>query len=237
MDMTDRNPTDRIQSGDAATGPVPAAPAPAAGPTLLEQMGGPMGFVYSVVPVLVFVTANAFLPLAVTIGVALGAGIGLTVFRTVRGEAFSSAIGSTLGVALAVGIVAFTGSARDFFVVGIWAALAAFVVSVGSVLARRPLSGVVWNALHGGTHDWRSDRRVVRAHDLATLAFATVFAARFVVQQWLYLADSTAGLGVARIVMGVPLTVVAALAVVWAFRRSTTRLVGTPGRGTAPGPA
>jgi hypothetical protein len=41
----------------------------------------------------------------------------------------------------------------------------------------------------------------------------------------LYLADSTGGLGVARIAMGTPLTVLAALVVVWAFRQSTKRLV------------
>jgi hypothetical protein len=48
------------------------------------------------------------------------------------------------------------------------------------------------------------------------------------VQQWLYLADSTGGLGVARVVMGTPLTVLGALVVVWAFRRSTKLLVTRP---------
>jgi hypothetical protein len=56
-----------------------------------------------------------------------------------------------------------------------------------------------------------------------------VLGARFAVQQWLYLADSTTGLGIARVAMGTPLTILAALVVVWAFRRSTKRLV-RPGR-------
>jgi hypothetical protein len=66
---------------------------------------------------------------------------------------------------------------------------------------------------------------VLRAHDIATLAAALVFGARFVVKQWLYLADSTTWLAVAKIAMGTPLTVLAALVVVWAFRRTTRRLV------------
>lgn len=79
--------------------------------------------------------------------------------------------------------------------------------------------------MHGGRHPWRANRAVLRSHDLATLAAAVVFGARFVVQQWLYLADATGGLGVARVVMGTPLTVLAALVVVWAFRRSSKQLL------------
>ncbi|MEV3963771.1 DUF3159 domain-containing protein [Nocardia sp. NPDC050193] len=193
-------------------------------PTLLDRTGGPMGFVYSTVPVVVFVAADTVLPPAATIGVSLAVTLALTGFRLSRGEPFSSAVGGLLGLAVAVGIVAWTGSAKDFFVLGIWVALAGFVVSFGSVLARRPLTGVIWNSLHGGRHAWRVDRVVLRAHDLATLAAAAVFGTRFVVKEWLYLADSTTWLAVAKIAMGTPLTVLAALVVLWAFRRSTERL-------------
>ncbi|WP_433490034.1 DUF3159 domain-containing protein [Nocardia grenadensis] len=205
-------------------GPVTEPDAVEPRPTLLDQMGGPMGFVYSTIPVVVFVAANAVLPLAATIGVAIAVGLALTGFRLLRGERFSSAVGGLLGLAVAVGIVAWTGSAKDFFVLGIWVALAGFVVTFGSVLARRPLTGVIWNSLHGGRHAWRADRAVLRAHDLATLAAAAVFGARFVVKEWLYLADSTTWLAVAKIAMGTPLTVLAALVVLWAFRRTTKHL-------------
>ncbi|SCG72284.1 DUF3159 domain-containing protein [Micromonospora humi] len=198
--------------------------------TVLDQMGGVAGFVYSTVPVIVFVTANTFLPLAVAAGVAVATGLVLFIVRLLRGERLVSAVGSLLGVAVAAGIVAWTGSARDFFVIGIWASLAGFVVTFGSVLARRPLTGVIWNVLHGGTHAWRSDGAVRTAHDLATLAAASVFGSRFAIQQWLYLTDSTGGLGLARIVMGTPLTVLAALVVVWSFRRSTRRLIAAGSR-------
>ncbi|OLT12441.1 hypothetical protein BJF78_04035 [Pseudonocardia sp. CNS-139] len=188
-------------------------------------MGGPMGFVYSAVPVVVFVAANAFLSLTSTIIVSAAVGLAITGYRLLRGERFSLAAGGLLGLALAVGIVALTGSARDFFVVGIWMYLAAFVVALGSVLARRPLSGVVWNLVHGNTHDWLADRRVVRAHDVATLATAAVSGARFGVQQWLYVSEETGWLGIARIAMGWPLTILAALVVVWAWRRSSKLLL------------
>ena len=219
MDTTDRDRGPARENPSA--GRTPDGPRS----TLLEQMGGPMGFVYSAVPVVVFVAANAFLPLTATIIVSVAVGLAIAGYRLLRGEALSLAAGGLLGLALAIGIVALTGSARDFFVVGIWAYLVAFVVTLGSVLARRPLTGVVWNLVHGNAHDWRADRRVLRAHDVATLAAAVVSGARFGVQQWLYVSDETGWLGVARIAMGWPLTILAALVVVWAWRRSSRRLL------------
>jgi hypothetical protein len=223
------NTTDHDRS---ASGQNPAARAATTGrqPTLLDHMGGPMGFVYSTVPVVVFVAANAFLSLTAAITVASAVALALTGYRLLRRERFSTAVGGLLGVLVAAGIVALTGSAKDFFVIGIWAYLAGFVVTLGSVLVRRPATGVVWNLLHGGTHAWRADREVLRAHDVATLVAAVVFGARFGVQQLLYDSNATGWLALARIAMGTPLTVAGALVAVWAFRRSTKRLVRPAGR-------
>lgn len=192
--------------------------------SVIDQLGGPLGLLYSVVPVIVFIVADAFLSLPVTIGVSIAAGVALFVVRLVRRERFASAIGSLAGVAVAAGIVAWTGSSRDFFVLGIWASLAGFILTAGSMLARRPVTGVIWNAVHGGRHAWRTHREVVRAHHLATGAAALVFAARFVIQQWLYLEQNTGGLGIAHLVLGTPLTILAVVVVVWAFRLSSVRL-------------
>ncbi|MFJ8967132.1 DUF3159 domain-containing protein [Lentzea sp. NPDC102401] len=218
MTTTDRN---RVPAGEER---VVQTPVPKRRPTPLEQMGGPVGFVCSALPVFVFVTANAFLPLNVTIMVSVAFGLAIVGYRLLRGERFSLAAGGLLGLAVAIGIVSLTGSARDFFVIGIWTYLAAFVITLGSVLLRRPLTGVAWSLVHGGKHAWRADRRVLHAHDVATLAAAAVFGARFAVQQWLYVSNETGWLGVARIAMGWPLTILAALVVVWAWRRGTRLL-------------
>jgi hypothetical protein len=58
-------------------------------------------------------------------------------------------------------------------------------------------------------------------YDVATLALVAVFAARFVVQNWLYGQDATGWLAFARIAMGYPLTAVALVVVVWAVRRAS----------------
>src|SRR5262249_48288114 len=75
---------------------------------------------------------------------------------------------------------------------------------------------------------WRADRRIVRAYDVATLIWVLVFAARFVVQRWLYDNDETNALGIVRLAMGLPLTVVATAVTVWAARKAR-RLLAQPG--------
>ncbi|MEU2147997.1 MULTISPECIES: DUF3159 domain-containing protein [Streptomyces albovinaceus subgroup] len=202
-----------------------SAPPPAPGSPMLESMGGTAGFVYSTVPVVVFVIALALLSTKAAAIAAVATGAVLTVARLLRGERLLAASGSLTGVLVAAGIVAITGSAKDFFLLGIWVAFAGFLATLGSVLLRRPLTGVAWNLLHGGAHAWHADRQVLRAHDIATLAAASVLGARFVVKQWLYVQDATGWLAFAKIAMGTPLTVVAALVVAWAFRATSKRLV------------
>ncbi|WP_031464898.1 DUF3159 domain-containing protein [Sciscionella sediminilitoris] len=193
---------------------------------LLDGLGGVSGMVYTALPVAVFVAANAFFPLPVTIGIAVLAALLLTGWRKLRGERLMSAAGGLFGVLAAGGVAAWTGSANGFFLIGIWAAFGGAVVMLASLLVRRPLTGVVWNLVHGGKHVWRADRPSLRAHDLATLAVTLVFAARFVVKQWLYVEDATGWLAFTKIAMGAPLTALAAVVVLWAFRRCSTRLTG-----------
>ncbi|WP_328806941.1 DUF3159 domain-containing protein [Nocardiopsis coralli] len=196
---------------------------------MIDGAGGPRGMVYSTIPVVGFAAAVPFVALSVAIGVAIAAALALGVFRMWRGEQFMSAMGGVFGVAVAGGVSAWTGSANDFFLIGIWASFVGAVVTLVSLVVRRPLTGMIWNSVHGGNRPWREDRPSLTGHDLATFALLVMFAGRFVVRQWLYLADSTTGLAIADTVTGFPLTALAAVVVVWAFRRSTKRLIKDPG--------
>lgn len=192
--------------------------------TLLEQMGGVSGLLYSSLPVVVFVLVNAFFGLQAGIWSALGSAVLITGLRLVRKEPLQPAISGFFGVAIAAFIAYRTGSAKGFFLFGIWASLVYCAVFVLSILVRWPLAGVVWNFLNGTGNGWRTDRRSRHGYDLATLALAAVFGARFAVQRWLYDADHTGWLAFAKIAMGYPLYALALLVVVWAVRRSDKRL-------------
>lgn len=192
-------------------------------PTLLEQMGGISGLIYSTVPVLLFVLINSLFGLMPAIWSALGSAVAITVLRVVRKEPLQPAISGFFGVAIAAFIAYRTGSAKGFFLFGIWASLIYGSVFLVSVLVRWPLVGVIWSFLNGHGMVWRTDRKALRAYGIATLTWVAVFGSRFVVQRWLYDEDQTGWLAFARISMGYPLTALALLVTVWAVRTAGHR--------------
>ncbi|MEU5837751.1 DUF3159 domain-containing protein [Streptomyces diacarni] len=190
----------------------------------LDQAGGVKGVVYSALPALVFVVANSAGGLKVGILAALLVACGIAVRRLMRRESIQPALGGVFGVAIAAGVSWYTGSAKDFFLIGIWASLAGAVAFVLSVALRWPLAGLIWNSTTGKGTVWRADKRSRIYYDVATLVLAAIFGARFAVQQYLYQADEVGSLGFAKIAMGYPLLAVGLLAVAWAVRASDKRL-------------
>jgi signal transduction histidine kinase len=186
--------------------------------TLLEQMGGISGLIYSSVPVLVFVLVNSFFGLTAAIWGSLGVALAITVLRVVRKEPLQPAISGFFGVGIAAFIAYRTGSAKGFFLFGIWASLIYGSVFLASILVRWPLVGVIWSYLNGHGMTWRAEKSAVRAYNIATLTWVAVFGARFVVQRWLYDEDQTGWLAFAKLAMGYPLTALALLVTVWAVR-------------------
>jgi hypothetical protein len=213
----DDPPTEVLGTPPADEEPEPEPRAP----TLLDQMGGVSGIVASGVPVVVFVVVQAIVGnLVASIVAAVASALVVAGWRLARGEPVQPALSGLLGVAVCAVIAWRTGEARGFFLLGIWTSLVYGGVFLLSVIVRRPLVGVIWHLVNGEGQGWRRDPRVLRAYDLASLAWVLVFGARFVVQRWLY--DSVYAdtwLGWARIAMGVPLAALAAAVTVWAIRR------------------
>ncbi|QHD85345.1 DUF3159 domain-containing protein [Gordonia sp. JH63] len=198
---------------------------PDAQQVLMDQLGGMSGMIYSAIPVVVFVIANATTNLPIAIGAAIAVAVLTAGLRLARDEPVVQASGGIIGVAAAGAVAAATGSADGYFLLGIWSnGIEALIVLV-TVLVRRPLTGLLWNLLHGNKYSWRHDRSVMRAHDIATLTLTAVLASRFGVQLWFYETHATGMLATAKIAMGFPLFAAFIGVAVWAFRRSTRQLV------------
>jgi hypothetical protein len=188
---------------------------------IAEQFGGPMGMVDSGLPVVVFVIVNIIAGLGPAIGAALSAGVIIAILRLVRHRPVTQAISGLLGVGVAAFIAYRLGSARGYFLLGIWSALLYGGLLLVSVLVRWPLVGVAWEALNGRGTAWRADRRLRRRYDIATLIWVAMFAVRYLVQRFLYDRNDVGGLAVAKLLLGYPLWIAAALA--------TVVVVGTAG--------
>ena len=105
-------------------------------PTLLEQMGGVSGLLYSSLPVVVFVLVNAFAGLMPAIWSALGSAVLIGVMLAMRKGSLQPAISAVFGVGIAAFIAYRTGDAKGFFLFGIWASLVYGSVFLASVLVR-----------------------------------------------------------------------------------------------------
>jgi Protein of unknown function (DUF3159) len=185
---------------------------------MMEQLGGVAGIVYSSLPVLVFVGTSRLLGLGAAAGAALGAATLILLWRLLRRDSIQPAVSGLIGVAVCVLIAYLLGESKGYFLLGIWTSLIWAAVFAVSMLIRRPVVGYLWSWLHGHDRGWRDVRRAVYAFDVATLTWALVFGARFVVQRVLYDTDHTGWLVVARIAMGWPLAAVAALVTFVAIR-------------------
>lgn len=185
---------------------------------VLDQMGGISGLIYSSLPVLAFVPVSSAFGLPAAIFSALGVAAVILVWRLVRRESAQPAISGFIGVGVCALVAYVMGESKGYFLLGIWSSLVWASVFALSVLIRRPVVGYVWSWVNGHGRDWRKVRRAVLAFDIATMVWVLVFASRFAVQNYLYDADETGLLGVARIAMGWPLTAVAALVTYLAIR-------------------
>jgi hypothetical protein len=223
--MTPDPPTRHARTGQAhRTADATKAAERKPEPTLLEQMGGIGGLAYSTVPVLVFVIVNAMTSLTPAIWASIGVAVAIAVFRLARKEPLQPALSGIFGVAIAAFIAYRTGSAKGYFAYGIWTSVVFAGAFLVSAIVRWPLAGVLWSAVNGTGMAWRKDRIARRYYDIATLVWILVFGSRFVVQEWLYNADSVGWLAFARIAMGIPLTAIAALVTVWAVRKADKRV-------------
>jgi hypothetical protein len=203
-------------------------PAIAADPTradrAMAQLGGVPGLIYSSLPVLLFVGTSRLLGLSAAVGAALGTGTLILVWRLIRRESVQPAVSGLIGVAVCALIAYAMGESKGYFLLGIWTSLLWAAVFATSILIRRPVVGYIWSWLHGHDRAWRNVRRAVYAFDIATLTWVLVFGARFVVQRLLYDSNHTGWLVVARIAMGWPLAVGAALVTYLAIKAAQRAL-------------
>jgi hypothetical protein len=191
---------------------------------VMAQLGGVSGMIYSSLPVLVFVGTSRLLGLSAAVGAALGIATLILLWRLIRRESAQPAVSGLIGVAVCALIAYLLGESKGYFLLGIWTSLFWAAIFAVSILIRRPVVGYIWSWLGGHDRAWRDVRRAVYAFDVATLTWVLVFGARFVVQRLLYDSNHTGWLVVARIAMGWPLAVGAALVTYLAIKAAQRAL-------------
>jgi hypothetical protein len=178
-----------------------------------SAMGGWRGVLESILPGLIFIVVytitidpdtgdgDLWLSLALSVGVAAV----FTLARLIARQPVSAAVGGLVAAGVAAAFAAFTGQASANFIPGfVTNALygSAFLISA---LVGWSLIGLAVGFLMGEGTNWRSDRRKRRVFFWLAIAWASLFAARLLVQLPLYFADDVTALGTLKLVMGLPL--------------------------------
>ncbi len=177
-----------------------------------RAVGGWRGLVDSGLPATVFVVVYLVggLQLRSAVIAALGTGVVLALWHLARREPLQQVLSGFVGVAISAFVAARTGRAENYFLVGLLINLPYLVAYLVSLLVRWPLMGLVIGYFRGDPTGWRSDPRQYAAYATASWVWVAMFALRLSVQVPLYLLGAVGPLGVARLVMGWPLFLLAA---------------------------
>lgn len=212
---------------------------------LSQALGGRRGMLEAAVPTLAFTLlflTTRDLRLAVTVAAAAVAVLLAVrlVQRTTVQFVLNSLVGIGLGAVFAWRAARGGGDANDqalaYFLPGLVYNGVYGGVMVLSNLVRWPLVGFMVGSVAGDPTAWHRDRQVVRLCSTLTWVLALPCLLRVVVQLPVYVAGRAAddadpmvaALGVAKVVMGWPLQVLALAAMVWLLARNRTPAAAAP---------
>jgi hypothetical protein len=202
---------------------------------VLASVGGVRGLLESSLPSVAFLVSflvTEDLTTALVISVALG--LGFAVVRLVQKGSLMQSLAGLAGILICAFVAYRTGDARDFYAWGFLINAGYLLAFMVSILVKWPFLGLLFGVVRGEGLDWRKDPVRRRRYSVATWILLSVPAARLLVQIPLYLADDVAGLGTARLVMGIPLYALA-LWIGWMITRPLEDEV--PAEGSSAGKA
>ncbi|MBM7825494.1 hypothetical protein JOD55_001321 [Arcanobacterium pluranimalium] len=176
---------------------------------VMTAVGGVRGIVESVAPTF------AFLVLFIILGdfgtpalIALLICVLFVGGRLIQKIPVTPALSGLAAMLISVVLAWKTGQASHIFVWGILTNAAYFFVLLVSLVVRWPLFGVVISLIMGHDQEWRNDRArcgLRRAYTTVTWLWLGLFAIRLAVTIPLFYLDQTEALGIAKIVLGLPL--------------------------------
>lgn len=175
--------------------------------SLMASLGGWLGIIQSSIPAALFVLVFALTKETVAaVVVSLGVSTGFVVLQIITRKPLTQAIAGALGIALSAYLTLRDGGhPADYFVQGFITNIAYGSALAVSVLVRWPLIGFLVGLFKSEPLGWRTDKKLLRRADLATMLFVALFSLRLLVQLPLYFANQIEALGIARVAMGVPL--------------------------------
>lgn len=176
-----------------------------------EAIGGIRGLIETTLPLVVFIAGSAVTPqVVIPLGLTVATTLVLVAIRCLQRLPLRPILWGMAGVGVGALWVMVSGQARDFFALGL-VVIAVYLAGLLLSLAvgRNAIGWFVAFAKQLGPQ-WRRDHPdFVRRSAWATWVWVAVFGLRLAVQGPLYIVGATTALGIAKLVMGLPLFVIA----------------------------
>ena len=179
---------------------------------LSRALGGWRGIIDSGVPTALFVVAYLVTgsQLGISLWIAIGGALAIAAWRLVRREDLRQIAAGLVGVGISAFVASRTQTGEGYFIPGLLQNAAYGIAFLISILIGWPLIGVIVGFLTGRGVRWRADLELRRAYAAASWIWVGLFSLRIAVQWPMYLAGWVTALGVAKVLMGVPLFIAAA---------------------------
>jgi len=186
---------------------------------LWSAVGKTRGLVESLTPGVGFLTVYTLTgDVLLSVGFPVILAVIFIALRVIMRSPVVPALAGFVGIAGSAAVALFSGRAEDNFLLGFGVNAVWIVALVVSLLIGRPLVGWIAALLTVDT-TWREDPATKRIAVVATVLWIALFVGRLAVQLPLYFAGSVGALGVAKLVMGIPLYA-AALWITWLLFRA-----------------
>jgi len=193
---------------------------------LLEELRSVLArrnlFLDAVLPPVLFLLVNGLAGFQAAMWSALALSMVIAALRIIRKQSLTYALAGVGSVVVAIAIVQLLGKSQGFFLPGLIGGGVTLLLTVASLLFRRPL--VAWTSFIARRWplDWYWHPRVRPAYSETTFAWAVIFAARLALQYSVYQSEDVTLLALTNFITGWPITI---LLLVLTYLYGTWRLV------------
>lgn len=175
-----------------------------------RTLGGVRGMVESALAFVAFTVAWVLVrQLSTALVAAFAVALVAALVRLAQRQSVRFVLQAVVPTAIAALVATRTGRAEDVFLPGILYNGALALLSVLTILIRRPLVGYLVGTVLEDPTGWVRDRGLVALSAKLTAVLAVPYLLRFGIQLPLFLAGQVVWLGVAKVVLGWPLLVAA----------------------------
>lgn len=184
----------------------------------LTQPGRISGIIVTAAPAVTFVIADALSSLYPALGVAIATAFAGAAWRLRLRQSVRHVLAGLLVVAACAMVAAITGQERGFFLIPTLVPFIIITICLISVLARRPVTGLILNRILRGPASWPRVDRLRSVYTISTLSYAGVNVVLGTIQIFLYVANESAALAAVHVAAAPLFVIIIAATVVFARR-------------------